>query len=352
MAEPPLSILSLTSDAFIERAREIGIKPGYALEVYRRAFREGAAEVDGASMPSMPVAQEQREGETTKFTQRIEALNPPLETESVILPQSGRTGRVRNTLCVSSQIGCAMGCEFCETAQMGLMRNLTVEEIVAQWFAARFHFNTRISNIVFMGMGEPMDNVENVIGAIRVLCDHNGPGLAASKIAVSTVGRAEGIHRLRELASEPGFHRLQLAVSINAPNDEVRSRIMPINRATNMAKLREAMIAWPMSSTRRLLVEYVLIPGVNDKLEHAAELADYLRGMYCTVNVIPYNPRRNSPWPAPSEERVDAFVGELIHHGQFVTRRRTMGRSLMAACGQLGNPAVRKRRFIELGSPS
>jgi 23S rRNA (adenine2503-C2)-methyltransferase len=350
MSESSTPILSLTSDAFIDRAREIGIKPGHALEIYRRVFREGVVDVEWVSMPSMPVAQEQREGETTKFTQQIEAVEPPLETESVILPQHSRTGRVRNTLCVSSQIGCAMGCEFCETAQMGLMKNLSIEEIIAQWFAARFHFGTRISNIVFMGMGEPMDNIDNVIGAIRVLCDHNGPGLAASKIAVSTVGRAEGIHRLRKLASEPGFHRLQLAVSINASNDEVRSRIMPINRKTNMAALREAMAAWPMSNTRRLLVEYVIIPGVNDKLEHAAELAAFLRGMYCTVNVIPYNPRRDSPWPAPPEESVNAFLNELIRHGQFVTRRRTMGRSLMAACGQLGSPAVRKRKFIELGS--
>jgi hypothetical protein len=188
-----LPILSLTSDAFIERARTISIKPGHALEVYRRVFREGVVDVGWVSMPSMPVAQQQNEGETTKFTQRltragtvgigtsdsaishrlsaigrqqsVESRQPKaasrmpqsfdsfLETESVILPQHSRTGRVRNTLCVSSQIGCAMGCEFCETAQMGLMRNLSVEEIVAQWFAARFshvevlHFKRMIFDV-------------------------------------------------------------------------------------------------------------------------------------------------------------------------------------------------------------
>ncbi len=344
-----LNPLGLTSPAFLAAAAERGVREGRAMELYRAFFRDGRAGADWIAPPAPVIGGEQREDATTKFTLRIDEQ---LETESVILPYAGRTGRARNTLCLSSQIGCAMGCTFCETAQMGLMRNLSVEQIVGQWHAARFTFGTPINNIVFMGMGEPMDNLDAVLGAIRVLADHNGPGIASSKIAVSTVGRAEGIRQLRRLAEEPGFRRVQLAVSINAPNDEIRSRIMPINRATNMAELREAMLEWPARNTRRILIEYVVIPGVNDALEHADELAAYLQPLLCTVNVIPYNPRRNSPWPAPRDEAVRAFMDRLIGHGLFVTRRRTMGRSLMGACGQLGNEKIRRRRLVPIAIPA
>ena len=137
------------------------------------------------------------EGETIKFTLRLGAgREVPHETESVMIPMQGRGGRRTRTLCVSSQIGCAMGCDFCETAQMGLIRNLSAAQIVAQWFAARHVVGEEINNIVFMGMGEPMDNIEEVIAAIRVLTDHNGPSIPSSKITISTVGRIDGIRRL------------------------------------------------------------------------------------------------------------------------------------------------------------
>lgn len=349
MAEQPIDILSHTHDAFIDAARARGVRSPVALDAYHEVFRSGSTSHEWIDVPDYSVHSVQHEGATVKFTL---AVGDGLETESVILPQRSRTGRVRHTLCVSSQIGCAMGCRFCETAQMGLMRNLSVREIIAQWHAATFQFGARITNIVFMGMGEPMVNLDAVIPAIRLLADHHGPMIAASKISVSTVGRAEGIRRLAELAHEPGFHRLSLAVSINASNDAVRSSIMPINRATPLAELREAMRAWPNSHTRRLLIEYVLIPGVNDDPEHADELCEYLRPLYATVNVIPYNPIRNSPWEAPSDEQVERFLDRLIANGQFVTRRRTMGRTLMAACGQLGNPKIRRRTFVDVGVAS
>jgi 23S rRNA (adenine2503-C2)-methyltransferase len=161
------------------------------------------------------------------------------------------------------------------------------------------------------------------------------------------VGKTAGIERLAQLAREDGFHKLRLAVSINAPNDEIRSRIMPINRSTPMAKLMQAMLNWPTDGRQRVLIEYVLIPGVNDALEHADQLCDYLKPLKCTVNVIPYNPRRNSPWPAPPEETVRQFVQRIHERGQFVKRRQTLGRSVMAACGQLGNPTVRRRQFVQ-----
>lgn len=338
-----MDILGLTSAGFIDAAAAVGVSRGDALQIYRRAFRNSDVDVEWCALHLAPVANTLHEHGTIKFVQRH---GDGLETESVILPYHSSVGRARDTLCVSSQIGCARGCTFCETAQMGLMRNLSPAQIVGQWFVARHVIHGTIDNIVFMGMGEPMDNLDNVIQAIRVLTDRNGPGIAPARISVSTVGRPAGILRLAQIARQPGFRKLRLAVSINAPNDEIRSQIMPINRATPMAKLMDAMLHWPTDGRQRVLIEYVLIPGVNDALEHADQLCEYLRPLKCTVNVIPYNPRRHSPWPAPSDESVRRFVQRIHERGQFVKRRQTLGRSVMAACGQLGNPTIRGRKVV------
>lgn len=349
-----IDVLGLTSAEFVEAARQQRVNASDALGAYRAVFRRGEPAPSWTTAAVAPVVNTLHEHGTTKFIQR---LNDGLETESVILPYRGATGRPRNTLCLSSQIGCAMGCQFCETAQMGLLRNLTAAQIVGQWWAATHlvglpasHNRSEnaparqvIDNIVFMGMGEPMDNLDNVIQAIRVLTDRNGASIAPARISISTVGRVEGILRLAHLARTPGFHKLRLAVSINAPNDEIRSRIMPINKSTPLARLMDAMLQWPADGRQRVLIEYVLIPGMNDDLAHADQLCAYLRPLKCTVNVIPYNPRRDSPWPAPSDEQVHAFVQRIHEQGQFVKRRQTLGRSVMAACGQLGNPQIRRR---------
>jgi 23S rRNA (adenine2503-C2)-methyltransferase len=261
----------------------------------------------------------------------------------------GTRGERNYTLCVSSQVGCAMGCTFCETAQMGLIRSLDAHEIVAQWFAATHAIGVRPRNMVFMGMGEPLDNLENVIQAITVLTDTNGPAMAISKITVSTVGRVDGLRRLAEQVHKPGWHRLGIAISINAPNDEVRSRLMPINRKYPLAELRAALEAFPRYGGGKFCIEYVLIPGVNDAPEHARELGAFVEGLSCCVNLIPYNPRRDSPWPAPEESRVTEFMSQLAATGAYVKRRRTKGRDMMGACGQLGNPAIRRRKLVQLG---
>lgn len=342
-----IDILSVTCGAYLESAASRGISRPCALETYRKAFREGVLEGNGVRFGVAPIVRMHVEQGTKKFVQRHD---DGLETESVILPIAGATGRVRTTLCVSSQIGCAMGCTFCETAQMGLMRNLNIAQIVGQWFAAKQLLLATIDNIVFMGMGEPMDNLDSVIGAIRVLTDRNGASIAPARISVSTVGRVDGIRRLASLVREEGFGKLRLAVSINAPNDEIRGRIMPINRATPMKPLMQAMLEWPTDGRQRVLIEYVIIPGVNDALEHADQLCEYLRPLKCTVNVIPYNPRRNSPWAAPTEASVRGFVQRVHERGQFVKRRQTLGRSVMAACGQLGNPEIRRRKLVAVTS--
>jgi 23S rRNA (adenine2503-C2)-methyltransferase len=244
---------------------------------------------------------------------------------------------------------------------MGLLRSLSVREIVQQLHAARFlvqhpftdetkpeYGSFDIANIVFMGMGEPMDNLDAVLQAVRVMCDGNGPSIGCSRVTISTVGRIDGIRRLGEFIQQHGFRRVGLAVSLNAPNDEIRSRIMPINRSEPMPELLAAMRAFPKRPTSALCAEYVLIPGVNDALAHADQVCAALAGIRCSLNVIPYNPRRNSPWPAPDEATVDAFVARAISNGQFTKRRRTKGRTAMAACGQLGNERVRARKFTEV----
>jgi 23S rRNA (adenine2503-C2)-methyltransferase len=301
------------------------------IHTWRSFYREGSYQEHAET--SITPSQVINDCGTKKFLLK---MNDGLETESVILPIEGFKKK-RHTLCVSSQVGCAMGCDFCQTAQMGLLRNLTTAEIIAQWHAARHALGTTIDNIVFMGMGEPLENLDAVIPAIEILADRNGPAIASSRICVSTVGRIEGIKILSAMAKTNGYKRLSLAFSINAPNDEIRKKIMPLARAVSMDQLRETILQYPRHDCGGVMAEYVLIPGVNDLDEHALEICDYLQPIGCGLNVIPYNPRDNSPWPAPSEASVDRFVKKAKSTGQFVRRRITLGRDVMAACGQLGN---------------
>jgi 23S rRNA (adenine2503-C2)-methyltransferase len=369
----PLRPLGLTSREFVEASRSRG-RPGAARDEYKALFREGRVPV-GCEVADYPVTATLVEGATAKFVLRLTDSGwDGLETESVLIPMPRATGTT-TTLCVSSQVGCAMGCRFCETAQMGLIRNLRADHIVHQWFAATHRVQrapngapgtatdtakdpqarstvekpearSAVKNIVFMGMGEPTDNIDEVIQAIRVLTDHDGATVPASNIAISTVGNPAGIERIGALVRENGFHRLNLALSLNAPNDEIRSQIMPVNKAWPMAMLKEALLAFPRFSQAAFCVEYVLIPGVNDRDEHCDEVCAFLRDVRCSLNVIPYNPRRNSPWPAPDEREVDRFIARAVANGQFTKRRGTKGRNVMAACGQLGNERIRNRRVV------
>ena len=360
MAEERVPILGLPLDGFLAAAKACGafrsMSPQDVSALYRGFHRAG--HVPAAGLPGWvhdgrrPVKAVHVDGETLKFTME---LGDGLETESVVIPMRHRDGSVTRTLCVSSQVGCAMGCRFCETAQMGLMRSLSPAEIVAQLHAARFAVANpwtggngfEIKNIVFMGMGEPMDNVESVLAAIRVLTDRNAHAIAPVHVTVSTVGRTDGIRRYGEFMQQPGFHRLNLAVSLNAPNDRIRSEIMPITRAEPIALLMQELLAFPKRPNAAICMEYVLIPGVNDAPEHCDEVCALLKPLRCSLNIIPYNPRRASPWPAPTEESVQAFVRRAIDNGQFCKRRGTKGRSAMAACGQLGNERIRARKHVD-----
>jgi 23S rRNA (adenine2503-C2)-methyltransferase len=393
---PPLTPLGHTAAAFAHAARARGFGTARATALYAGFYRRGEAAALRAADPQgtaldpwiAPIVREQAEdagddGVTIKFVQRLDrqlgtapsaraADRVPLgvlqhddrvrhlDIESVIIPMLGSTGRRTHTLCVSSQVGCAMGCRFCETAQMGLIRSLTPAEIVGQWWAATHLKGARIDNIVFMGMGEPLDNLDAVLGAIECLTDHTGPAVPMSQITVSTVGRVDGLRRLTEVVARPGWKRLGIALSVNAPNDRVRSDLMPVNRRWDMRELRDAMLELlAVRPTRKIMFEYVLIPGVNDSPDDAAELAAWLapftrredRNHAGLLNVIAYNPRRDSPWPAPSAADVDRFIAELASRGVFAKPRRTRGRSQMAACGQLGTEEIRGRRLVGTHAP-
>ena len=257
------------------------------------------------------------------------------EIESVLIPMGGRNNRWR-TLCVSSQIGCAWGCAFCQTARMGLIRNLEAHEIVGQVRAVRSTFSATVRNVVFMGMGEPLDNLDNVIRAIEELHGDRDRPIARRRIAVSTVGRSDGLRRLGRL----GWRRLGVAVSLNAPNDRIRSQIMPINRLEPMAELRKAIAAYPVRAGGHVLIGYVLLAGINDQPEHAEELAEYLDGLPTCLNLIPWNPCDDMPFETPAPEVVERFKRILIEAGQLTFRRHTKGLNAVAACGQLGKRKI------------
>jgi 23S rRNA (adenine2503-C2)-methyltransferase len=252
--------------------------------------------------------------------------------ESVLIPDGEKT-----TQCISSQVGCAVDCQFCATAKLGLDRNLDAGEIVDQVYLARRLLaevdpDKRITNIVYMGMGEPLHNYDNLIASLRILTHDKGIGLSQRRITVSTSGLVPKLERLGAETVRPN-----LAVSLNAPNDEIRDAIMPINRKWNIGKLLAALRAYPLEQRRRITFEYVLLAGVNDSLEHAAELARLLRSVKCKINVIPYNPHPEAAFTRPTKAVIDAFQNECKRLGLPTYLRTPRGDDIDAACGQLAN---------------
>ena len=238
----------------------------------------------------------------------------------------------RNTLCVSSQVGCAMGCKFCRTATMGLRRHLRASEIVRQVMAVvedSRSFGDTFTNVVFMGMGEPLHNLPNVRTAVRVLTDMHGLGIAPRKITVSTVGLVPAI---REFGTTVPAN---IAVSLNATTDEVRSQIMPVNKKYPLSELIGVLREYPANKRRRITIEYVMLHGVNDTREDLARLPALLRGVPAKVNLIPYNSNAGLGFETPPEEWVALWQRRLHEQGVEVTVRWSKGRDIDAACGQL-----------------
>jgi 23S rRNA (adenine2503-C2)-methyltransferase len=252
--------------------------------------------------------------------------------------------KTRVTLCVSTQYGCAMGCVFCASGQAGLQRGLTASEIVSQVLISRTLLgpNEELKNLVFMGMGEPLHHYDETARAIRLLTHPVARGMSPRRITVSTVGLVPGIARL---GSDFGG-KVGLAVSLHAPSDAVRDRIMPMNRKFPIAELMQALRAYPLPMRRRITIEYTLMNGVNDAPEQARELAQLLRGLRVKVNLIPMNPISASELKAPSGARVAAFQRALTEAGLSCFVRTRRGDEVSAACGQLAiaDDLVKKKR--------
>ena len=254
------------------------------------------------------------------------------QAEAVHMPRAVGTGRV--TLCVSSQIGCALGCTFCATGALGLRRQLSAGEIVAQVLVVMRALGPRHPGeltLVFMGMGEPLHNLPQVARAIRILALPPGLGLPLRRITVSTAGLVPQIDELSRLRERP-----LLAVSLNATSDELRSRLMPINRRYPLNELRAALERYPCRAKERITVEYVLLAGVNDSERDAQRLADFCAGFPHHINLIPFNAHAHAPFSAPSEATIDAFARALLARRPCVLSvRRSRGQDVQGACGQL-----------------
>ncbi len=262
--------------------------------------------------------------------------------ESVLIPTKRRL-----TLCISSQAGCAMACTFCATGWMGYQRQLTAGEIVAQYRGARAwaleHGYGEVTNVVFMGMGEPLMNRTAVFSALAVL--NRGYGVGARRITVSTVGVAPGIE---EMARMP--EQFKLALSLHAPNHELRQRLIPVERKYPLPKLLEALRDFDAAGGKRITFEYVMIDGVNDAPELADELADLVGEFRAFVNLIPFNPIPGTDWQPSAPERLRAFATRLERAGVPVAVREPRGRDIAAACGQLKAEATEGRPLVRLAT--
>lgn len=248
--------------------------------------------------------------------------------EGVIMPERNRV-----TLCVSTQIGCRMGCKFCVTGKIGFRRNLTAGEIVGQVIAVREYLKKKerspVTNIVFMGMGEPMDNSENVMAALDILEDQNGLDFSYRKITISSVGLIDVLKMLDAKSAV-------IAISLNAADDDTRSMLMPINRLYSIGKIMDFARDFKGTKRTRITFEYILIKGVNDSLEDARRLSDLLKGIKCKINLIPYNASSYTEFERPDRTDIDRFHQYLFDRYFTVIIRESRGQDVSAACGQLG----------------
>jgi 23S rRNA (adenine2503-C2)-methyltransferase len=271
---------------------------------------------------------------TRKWLLKVDGANA---VDSVFIPETGR-----GTLCVSSQAGCTLDCAFCSTGKQGFNRNLSTAEIVGQlWLANRLLGGERpVTNVVLMGMGEPMLNLDNVIPALRLMLDDNAYGLSRRRVTVSTSGVIPGLDRLREECP------VALAVSLHAPNDALRDRLVPVNRKYPIRELLKACNRYLEKAPRDFITfEYVMLDGVNDSDEHARELAAIAEKVSCKFNLIPFNPFPRTEFRRSPEERIRRFAQILQRKDITVTTRKTRGDAIDAACGQLaGAVADRTRR--------
>lgn len=301
------------------------------------SFRQKLAEHFTLQSLQLESIQESKDQQTVKFLWKLEDGKL---VESVLIFAPGR-----RTVCVSSQVGCPARCAFCASGKEGLLRNLSRSEIFEQvyliekWLVYNV-FEERVSNIVYMGMGEPLENYDEVVASIQWFCDPLRLDFSGRKITVSTVGVVEGIYKLMETDL-----KVNLVLSLHAPNQHVRKKIIPYARKYALEDVLEAMRKYAETTKRDITYEYTLIAGINDEVDHAIELAALVKGDPCTVNLIPYNPVEGLNLQRPEKEAIDLFRQTLEDKGVVVTWRYTKGKDIAAACGQL---ALKKSSALAL----
>ena len=354
---PKVNLLGLTQEEMIEFFAGLGEKPFRASQVMKwihlgavdnfqdmtnlskalRAKLESTAEI---YIPEVVYKKFSKDG-TRKWVLKLDHGN---SVEAVFIPSDGR-----GTLCVSSQVGCALDCSFCSTGKQGFQRNLSAAEIIAQVWVANQSFGPRdnrgdrpVTNIVMMGMGEPLLNFDNVIRAMRLMKDDLGYGVSKRRLTLSTSGVVPAMDQMGEEID------VALAVSLHAPNDELRDQLVPINKKYPLKELLAACTRYLNrydSKRRRITMEYVMIDGVNDAPDHAKQLAKLLRDVPSKINLIPFNPFPGSDYRRSPAERVEWFQNFLLKQGYTTTVRSTRGDDIDAACGQLvGKVQDRTRR--------
>lgn len=304
-----------------------------------KTLRQRLAEVADIREPEVVLEKISNDG-TRKWVIRMDGGS---SIEMVLIPEGSR-----KTLCVSSQVGCALDCSFCSTGKQGFNRNLSTAEIIAQLRVAIRSFgpfdpkdDRRVSNVVFMGMGEPLLNFDNVVAATELMMDDNAYGLSKRRVTISTAGVVPAMDRLA------GLSDVSLAVSIHAPNDELRNQLVPVNKRYPLKELIASCNNYlsHLNDKRVITIEYTLLEGVNDQPEHARQLLKLLRQVPCKLNLIPFNPFPNSGYRKPSNEAILKFKQIIVHGGIVTTVRKTRGDDVDAACGQLvGQVDDRTRR--------
>ena len=315
---------------------QFGVDDFNAMSNLSKSLRKKLSEVAEIKLPEIVTEQHSDDG-TIKWLLRLDSGN---SIETVFIPEGDR-----GTLCISSQVGCALECSFCSTAQQGFNRNLTTAEIISQVVIANRALkciprNERvISNVVFMGMGEPLLNFDNVVAAINILLEDNAYGLSKRRVTLSTSGVIPALDRLKEVTD------VSLALSLHAPNDELRNELVPINRKYPIKELLAACKRYVSGETKRkVTVEYVLLDGVNDKPRHARELVKLLKDFPCKINLIPFNPFPDSGYKTSSAEAIESFRNIVVKGGLLTTTRKTRGEDIDAACGQLAGKVLDKTK--------
>lgn len=321
------------------RARQImkwlhqsGVTSFNGMTTLSKGFRDTLSSIARIHRPGIVQIQKSQDGTQKALLQ----LEDGLHIESVLIP-----GKNHWTLCISTQAGCAMGCEFCLTARQGFKRNLTPSEIVGQMLAMTFATpdGANLKNIVMMGMGEPLANYDNTLKAIHILTCDFGMGFSNRKVTVSTCGLAPQIQKLgRDIC-------INLAVSLNAPDDKTRSLLMPVNKKYPLETLLAACKNYQMPGRRLLTFEYILIDGINSSIQDAEKLARLLKPLRCKLNLIVFNEFPGSPFKSPSAKNVEAFQQVLLHHHFTTILRASKGSDILAACGQLSGAFENNHTF-------